>query len=295
MTLPNFRPLSFGEILDGAFTLYRRNFLRFLGTSALLMTGMMVGMMLVGIVSALVIPVLPLPLLALVLTPVAMGLVAMVWSSLTWQAARSYEGKPASLGDSVEAGLIGAIPLVGTGLIAGMVFTAAAFAVMTAAMALQYAVQGTGSLVLGTLAMPVGVAGVTGVTLFAAILLFAVLPAVVLEEKGPWEAITRSVQLGRGARLRILGLLVVAVLIVTLPSIAVMGLTGGFAQIVNPQAAAAIGLRTAITQQLLSLVVSILTAPFLPSVLVLLYFDRRVRTEALDVQIAAGRLTPAGA
>ncbi len=32
-----------------------------------------------------------------------------------------------------------------------------------------------------------------------------------------------------------------------------------------------------------------------PAVLVLVYYDRRVRTEALDVQIAAGRLDLAGA
>jgi Na+/proline symporter len=52
----------------------------------------------------------------------------------------------------------------------------------------------------------------------------------------------------------------------------------------------ALGTGALVAQQLLSLAVSILTAPFLPAVIVLLYYDRRVRTEALDVQLATGRL-----
>jgi hypothetical protein len=295
MTLPTFRPLSFGEILDGAFTLYRRNFRRFVGTSALLMAGMVVGMMLVGVVVAYAAAVLPLPLLGLVILPVVLVLVTTVWASLTWQAARSYEGKPAPLGDAVEAGLIGAVPLVGTGIIVLTAVGVAGAAVMAAAVALQVMVQGTGSLVLGTLARPLGLAGIAAVCLLAGSLLFAVLPAAVLEEKGPWEAIVRSVQLARGALPRIAGLIMVAWLIVTLPSVAVMALTGGFAQLANPEAAMALGTRTVVAQQLLSLAVSMLTAPFLPSVLVLLYYDRRVRREAMDVEIATSRLKVAGA
>jgi hypothetical protein len=36
--------------------------------------------------------------------------------------------------------------------------------------------------------------------------------------------------------------------------------------------------------------ISLLTAPFLASVCVVLYFDRRIRAEALDVQLVADRL-----
>lgn len=102
-------------------------------------------------------------------------------------------------------------------------------------------------------------------------------------------------QLARGAIPRIAAMLVVAWLIVTLPSVAVMALTGGFAQLANPQAAMALGTRAVAVQQLLSLAVSMLTAPFLPSVLVLLYYDRRVRREAMDVEVATSRLKVAGA
>ena len=42
MALSNLRPLSFGEILDSAFTLYRRNFATFVLT-ALIPTGVLIG------------------------------------------------------------------------------------------------------------------------------------------------------------------------------------------------------------------------------------------------------------
>lgn len=290
MTLSNMRPLSFGEILDGAFTLYRRNFLRFVGTSALLVTGMTAAILLLGLAVGRVATVLPASLVSLVLAMIVLALSSVVWSTLAWQAARAYEGKPAPLGDAFEAALIGAMPLMGSGIIAISGITVAGVAVMMAAVALQVMLEGTGSFALGTVAMPVGLGGVVLVCLFTAARLFAVLPAVVLEEKGPWEAMTRSAQLARGALPRILGLLVVAWLIVTLPSLAVLALTGGLARLAGPEGMLALGTGAAVARQLLSLAVGVLTAPFLPAVLVLLYYDRRVRSEALDVQAAAARL-----
>jgi hypothetical protein len=47
------------------------------------------------------------------------------------------------------------------------------------------------------------------------------------------------------------------------------------------------------TQQVLGWAVGVLTTPFMVSVIVLQYFDRRVRTEALDVQMMADRLAVA--
>jgi hypothetical protein len=43
-------------------------------------------------------------------------------------------------------------------------------------------------------------------------------------------------------------------------------------------------------QQVANSVTGALTTPFLVASLVILYFDRRVRTEALDVQLAADAL-----
>jgi hypothetical protein len=123
-------------------------------------------------------------------------------------------------------------------------------------------------------------------------LLFAVAPAVIVERAGPLEALERSVTLARGALGRVIGLMLVTILITYLPVMGVMAVTGGFAQLANPEAVPS-GAQF-ITQQVLSMGVGILTTPFMVAVIVLLYFDRRVRTEALDVQMMTDSLAVAG-
>lgn len=123
-------------------------------------------------------------------------------------------------------------------------------------------------------------------------LLFAVAPAVIVERAGPLEALERSFTLARGALGRVIGLMLVTILITYLPMIAVLAVTGGFAQLANPGAVPS-GAQF-ITQQVLSMGVGILTTPFMAAVIVLLYFDRRVRTEALDVQMMTDSLAVAG-
>jgi hypothetical protein len=117
-------------------------------------------------------------------------------------------------------------------------------------------------------------------------------PAIVVEGAGPLEALERSFTLARGALGRVIGLMLVTLLITYLPMMAVMAFTGGFAQIMNPDAIPTAG--QFITQQVLSMGVGILTTPFMVAVIVLLYFDRRVRTEALDVQMMTDQLAVAG-
>jgi hypothetical protein len=149
--------------------------------------------------------------------------------------------------------------------------------------------------------MGAGAAVVGGVLMFVLIfaaylgvigLLFAVAPAVVVERAGPLEALERSVTLARGALGRVIGLMLVTMLITYLPVMGVMAVTGGFTQLANPEAVPT-GAQF-ITQQVLSMGVGILTTPFMVAVIVLLYFDRRVRTEALDVQMMTDSLAVAG-
>lgn len=131
--------------------------------------------------------------------------------------------------------------------------------------------------------------------LFMAALCFAVVPAVVLEDQGPLEAVERSVELAWGALPRIMGVLAVALVIVVLPSLAVFWLTGGFARPVSSPASTGLTPGGAIIERLLFIAVHTLVAPVLPSVIVVLYYDRRVRTEPLVLEIAARQHTVAGA
>lgn len=298
MALPTLRPLAFGEILDGAFTLYRRNFVTFILTALIPTAVMMVGFVLLGggFVAAATSEdpsgMLGAAFGGLMLLGLVGGAAMLVmWGGLTREAAQSYTGQPTSVGDGMRAGLRSALPLLGSMFLAGI--------------AIMVVVMGAG--VLMAIMIPMlgqmgpGAAAVIGVVMFLFMiavymsviaLLFAVGPAVVVEGAGPLEALERSFTLARGALGRVIGLMLVTILITYLPVMAVMAFTGGFTQMMNPQAMPTAG--QFITQQVLSMGVGILTTPFMVAVIVLLYFDRRVRTEALDVQMMTEQLAVAG-
>jgi hypothetical protein len=114
---------------------------------------------------------------------------------------------------------------------------------------------------------------------------------VVLERRGPIEAIDRSIALSRNAWLDVFLLLLVVYLITALPGMAVgmFALVGMGGVLMNGgNEAAMAGIQAAIN--VLSALVRSITIPFSMACTVLLYYDRRVRTEALDVQMMAESL-----
>jgi len=297
MNTPILRPLGFGEILDGAFTLYRRNLSLFLLTAAIPMLVLIAAFAVMGggMFAAIADPTAAISgavVLAgfLVFLVGALSLVVM-WGALTRQSSQSYLGQPTSVGDGFRAGLRAFLPLLGSGIVVILamlvVFIGVAIVMMVVAAAFG-ALGPTGAVLATVLMAVIWIA----IYLGAIGMFFAVIPAVVVEGKGPVEAVSRSFDLARGAVGKVVGLMVVTVLITYLPGMAVMALTGGFSSILDPQAVPSVG--QMMTQQLLGLAVNVLTAPFMVSVIVLLYFDRRVRTEALDVQMAAEHLAAAG-
>jgi hypothetical protein len=300
MNQPLLRPLGFGEILDGAFTLYRRNFPTFALTSLVGMGIVMVGFAVFG--GSLLIAAAGgmgnggaaagAAFGSVMLMMVVMFVSFLVmYGALAHEAAQAYTGHPTSMADGLRAGLRAAPRLFGAGFLAALGMLVVVL-VVSFVFGMVVAVFGSmGGLIGGLMMLLAGLAAAC-VYLGVIALLFAVLPAVVVEGAGPVDALERSFTLARGAIGRVLGLMAVSILITYLPLVAVMALTGGFAQFTNPEAVP--GTTGFITQQILSMAVSILTAPFLVAVVVLLYFDRRVRTEALDVQMMADNLAPAG-
>lgn len=299
MTQPIIRPLSFGEILDGAFTLYRRNFLRFLGTTLLVLVGAVVlgGILVVtGANVAALMPGFMQLLVGGIMGTALFALTTVFWGALIWQAARAYEGKPRPVGESLETAGGAAMTMLGAVIvsfmgIAGATLGVAYVGTLLAGFITEAGAPGAGVAVQVLAAAGAGIAGLLAASYFA-----AVLPVVIMEEKGPLDAVVRSVRLMRGAALRTLLILVTAHLITLLPSVAIAVFSGGLVALTAEGAdlttAAIVAL---LVQQLASVVVAMLTAPFIPTVLVLLYYDRRVRTEALDVEIATGQLQLAGA
>ena len=275
MAFSQLRPLSLGEVLDGAFTIYRRQFVSLFLTALLPQLPMIVLMALyylfLGSVTRPAGPDLSatmgitVMLVALVLLPVAIIGSFTAIGGVTFQVARAYTGKPVSTGEAIRRGFQRSLPMTGAYLVVGIMS------------------------MFGLLAFIIGFFVVW-------VSAFAVAPAVVLERRGPIEAISRSWEMVKGAWGEVFLVIFIASMIATLPGSAVgmLAMVGGLVISGGDpdtlMAAQAVG-------QVLSQLTRTLTIPFSLGATVLLYYDRRVRTEALDVQMMAESLpqAPAGA
>ncbi len=257
------RPFGFGELLDGAFTIYRRNFGN-LFVAALLPQ-------LPALLLWLVLPMLVGSLggdlaaggLALLMVPYTIVAGAFIWGAITRGAMAGYEGSRPSTGEIYHSAVEDFPRVLGAALIAGVLIAIGSFLFL--------------------------VPGLILATMF-----FAVVPVAVVEGRGVGDCLKRSSALSRGGRWRILGVIIVTMIITYLPMIAltmVAGAAAGFAlPSTDPQAALQSGMWLHALEQAAQLVAGALTTPFLVSTMALLYLDRRARTEAPDLEAAAAEL-----
>jgi hypothetical protein len=255
------RPLSFGELLDGGFTLYRRNFATLFGIALLLQVPVILFWLLVPVLlrgtSETAAAMLP-----LLLTPYTMFAFVLGMGALTAAAATAYGGDTPGIGSALRHGLRRWLPLAVVLLIT--------FPLIFVGMVLLL---------------------VPGLVLLA--MWFATYPVIVVEGRGPLAAMGRSQQLSKGGRLRILGITLVAWLITMLPSLAIMmfiGVGAGAQAVLAGDPSAMQGLWVTSLMQVASSLGSALTMPFLLIITLLLYYDRRARTEAPDLESAAESL-----
>lgn len=299
ITQPNLRPLGFGETLDRAFTLYRTRFPLFVGTTFLTVVGVILAGFAFSLLTGVVVAAIPgvMGVIFMLLLLLGYAAVAMIpWAAVTRQAAQAYTGKPTSLGDGTSAGGGAAMTLVGASFVA---FITAAVLMLLAFLVAYFLNLVVAALGIAALEIVVGfltfLAVVAAFWLVGA-LFFAVVPAVVMEDKGPIEAVSRSLQLAQGALPRIGGVMLVSMIITYLPFLATIWLMGSTMPVPsNPMEDMAAYLRFIGFVTLAFWTLLVVTAPFLMSVIVVLYYDRRVRTEALDVQLMTERLGLAGA
>jgi hypothetical protein len=294
---PLLRPLGFGEVLDRAFSLYRRDFTPFVAATLGPLALAVVGGFATGISTADPAGFEPGAVLAFLAVVTVVAL--LMWASLTHLASQAYGGLPVRAAEGVRVGLRRLLP----SLVAVLLATVALFAVLMAitmgfavavAILIPSANLGEGGLtgaVAAGLIATVALVGMLVLYTVAAAYFFAVLPAVVIEGKGPVASLRRSIELARGAVPRLVGLIVVCVTITQLPPVGIAVLTGTFASAYDPAAMeAARGSPAFLLQQVLSWLAWALTTPFFVTALVVQYYDRRVRTEGLDVRAAAERL-----
>lgn len=295
MSLAQLRPLDFGEVLDRAFALYRHHFVTLFLTA--------------------LIPLIPVSLLsggfarnAVMMDPEVVDPAIFAWmiplflvgsvgtvilfAALTQQLSQAFTGGEVSLADGYRRGFRAFFPLLGAGILAYIAIFAAVMAVSMVVGIVAAVALPAGGVVAGIVATVLGI-GFFVLTFAALATLFAVVPAVVVERRGPLDALRRSWQLASGARLRIVGVLFVAWLIMMLPMVGVMFIAGMGTAMFDPAAAATLSTGQFFFQQIVGFLSSALILPFFVGCMVLLYYDRRIRTEAYDLEMAAEGLATA--
>ncbi|HEX6927093.1 MAG TPA: hypothetical protein VF167_16840 [Longimicrobiaceae bacterium] len=292
--MPSLRPLAFGELLDGAFTLYRRDFTTLFTTSLLAaiplaLAGRMMEAAVISEDSAAADPSAAGSMMAAVVLSALLW--SLVWGALTRQTARQLRDEETSVRDGYARSLRVLPRMAGAGLVimlAGLVLLIAVALVLALA-ALLLASMNMGDTAAGfVLAILSLVAFLVAVVVLASF--FAVIPAMVVEDLGVWASLRRSDRLARGARLRILGLVIVSSIIAILPLVGISFLVGIGGAMWDVESAAALSPGQVVLQQLVTVVCTALTTPFMVGCFTLLYFDRRVRTEGYDIDLVAEAL-----
>jgi Membrane domain of glycerophosphoryl diester phosphodiesterase len=298
-----FRAQAVGELLDSAFTLYRRNVRLILAITAVVQlplavfsyiayqltgissattrlqqlsaSGVITSQQLSNVTStlfALIAVVLGIALVqALVVQPIATA-------AMTRAVGDIYLDQPASLGGAYRAvgqrlGSVVGVSMLLFGF--GILLFAVAFGLVAGAV---YALGSSGAAVLVIVAP---------VAIFLMILVYTrwlfAAPIVMLERAGATAALRRSWQLVRGSTPRVFGItLLVGLITGILGAIvgALLNVITGFGDE---------NVRLLLTQ-LASLVVAVLIQPISFIVVVLLYYDLRIRKEAFDIEMLAANI-----
>jgi hypothetical protein len=311
------RPLSMGEILDGAFSAIRWNPKTILVSAAgvttifSVLSGVLAYVIARGLLNGTTLPqngdtpttsqvetigIAFIALLALVAVTYFVS-TALVTGVLTVTVGRGVLGHKESLGSAWRATRSRFWPLIGTiffkwlFLWGGFVVIAIVLAVIVALLAAAHVVAA------GVIIAVIG--GIT--TLVFAVIIDVrwtlAIPVTMLEAAGPITSLGRSWRLVRGGAWRVLGILLVTWLIAGIASSIIrvpFGLAGSGITLFNPQAHPS--LTGLIVSAVGDIVAYTVVAPLIAGVTVLLYADLRMRREGLDIalQAAAAASGPAG-
>jgi hypothetical protein len=300
---PQLRPLGVGDIVDRVFSVYRGRPILFIALSAVpyLALFLVIGGIALSLGSLLAplgpfidslsdsltvttgtrpnVPITPevgTAIVALVVLGVIAVLVSVLFlsvqiGSLVDAASARYMGRETTVGASFRAGLKVAPKIIATGL---LLF----FSLTVGWIALFFLVAVANNALIAT----VGIVGglVATVFVFASWLVAPVVAA--LEPVGPLHAVRRSWWLSNGHRWRILGL---QILLVVLQAVLSTLISFIFIAAFISDAFVRV-----VLQNIVNVIATVLWAPIEWGTFTILYFDLRVRKEALDLQLAAEAL-----
>ena len=284
------RPLDFGEVLDLGFGLFRRDYRLYMPLA------------LVGLVPAMVATVIPTAseidadvILAdpgAVLPFFGLMAVGMVFSLLTWGALAAamdnlMGDRPASIGSSYARALAALPRLVAAGVLAVVLLAAAIFALTVPMMALVAFAAGDASFAGAIISSIVILAmGVTVVGWWATHV-FMLVPATVVEGRGPFAGLRRSFGLVRGSRMRTFFVVVVTWFISVMPGLAAYSLAGSAGDLFATDPAQTIGLVRFWVIQIVGLGFQSVTTPLMMACAMVLFTDLKARSEGTDLEAAA--------
>jgi len=292
--MADLRPMEFGEVLDGALSLFRRHFLLFLKLSLAVMW-LPIAMLLYWRIRFFGLQGTPEQAAALVRADIVpFVLWTFLWAVvygfgmllLTAGSIRiisdSYLGRDPKFGDALALGFNKIVPLflvgVGKSLLLILLFLLGAI-VIGVCVALGK-VLGVGVAILATLA---ALAGTLWLVLYVASGYMVTTPVVVLESlPSAFDSFGRSWELTRKARWKVFGLVFVGYLLASLLPSIVLSVVGEVVKEIVPAGV--------LPWTVVSAGVPILLAPMIPCILTLAYYDLRVRREGFDLQLLGEQL-----
>jgi hypothetical protein len=278
-----------GELLDGAIRLYKQDVGLYMFTAIVASLPMALVMILAltgGASTAAAI-------VTLVLVPVAITAMICVWTALMFQMNERLEGREPQLGPSIRRGLalifrvvwaaiLGYIVIIGVIVLSGI-------AVALPAGALSVLLPTWVAVVVGIAA---GIAAFVFLGLPVLAATFLILPGIVVENLTGYQSIKRGYALAKGGQYRIVGVVFLSYILIFIPVSAVYVLTGTTSMLIDPTAveSGVVSTTQLVIQQVLVILSSGFTTPFMVAAMLLAYFDQRVRREAYDLQAEADAL-----
>ena len=292
------RPLGFGEILDGAIQFYRRDFgLYFL----IALVGALPGyvMLLVLGTPSTGIDATGNPDFGgvgfdslIVLTAAAISWVGTLAVAVAMRA--RLRDAPASFESAYRAVLRPFPSAAGGYLLALLLSAVLGFILMIGVIIFAIPLASAGPIVALIVLVPMGALAALLLSVVWFSSTFAILPAVLIEGRHAAAALSRSFQLARGARLRVVGIMLVVFIIQTAPSFGMFAFSGGFEMFTSPETAGTVGRGMMSVQSTIDLLIGALTGPFGVATVFFLHHDRTARLEASDLETAAAAMTVDG-
>lgn len=278
------RPLAVGEIIDGAITTMRRYPKLLIGAAAI-----------VAVITQVLGLLVQLPFLD------DLAAVATLDPNTVSQEQALDQAMSAFASALTGAGLSGLLLLIGTVFLSGFITVVVGHAVLGEPVTAKQAwdefkprlLPLLGATLLAALVIAVGLVLCILPGIYAAVLFSLVGSALVLERCGVGTAFGRSRALVNGAWWRTFGILLLANVIsyiisgiISLPFGLASGLSAGFTG--DPTAALSAG--SLALSAVGAIIASTITLPFTSAVNVLVYVDRRMRAEGMDIELqrAAG-------